>query len=280
MVDPGITLYTSDMDPTTSYVVDATTSDFLTSVVNRSNTTPVLVDFWAAWCAPCRALGPVLEQLAAEYAGGFVLVKVDTEKEQALAQQFQIRSLPTVMLFNKGTVVTGFQGALPAGQIRQFLTTHGIHVGGAPPMVLSDDPAERVVQLRDAVANTPTRDDLVLELALAELAHGAFDDATRLIEGLPAARYADPRAVRARARSALHACLAQLTDAGSPHAIALHSLLQGDLTAGLEQLLVLLRDEKALEESPARVALVHALQLVDDDAVVRDWRRRMAAVLF
>ena len=147
-------------------------------------------------------------------------------------------------------------------------------------MSLSDDPAERVVQLRDAVATTPTRDDLVLELALAELALGAHDEATRLIEGLPAARYADPRAVRARARLALHAYRAQLTDAASPHAIAVHTLLQGDITAGLEQLLLLLREEKSLDESPARVALVHALHLVEDDAVVRDWRRRMAAVLF
>ncbi len=263
----------------TPNVQDVTTTEFLPAVVERSRETPVLVDFWAAWCGPCRALGPILEKLAAEYAGGFVLVKIDTEKEPALATQFKIRSIPTVMLFKDGTVVTGFQGALPEGQIRAFLTQHGVVVGGAAPIVLSDDPVERVAQLRTAVADAPERDPLKLELALAVLSAEELDEAERLLEALPSSIYSDAKAVRARARLALR----RRADGGhgdARHAAAVRAVLDGDVPAGLGQLLDLLREEKHDEESQARAALVEALQMIDDDAVVRDWRRRMAAVLF
>ncbi len=263
----------------THHVLDVTTANFLSAVVERSRETPVLVDFWAAWCGPCRALGPILEKLATEYAGGFVLAKVDTDKETALATQFKIRSIPTVMLFKDGAVVTGFQGALPDARIRAFLTQHGVVAGGEEPLVLPDDPAERVAQLRAAVAASPDRDALKLDLALAVLALGEFPEAERLLEALPATMYSDPKAVRARARVALQRRLAA-SEADTPHTVAVRALLAGDVTSGLTQLLDLLRDEKHDETSPARAALVDALQMLEDDALVRDWRRKMAAVLF
>jgi putative thioredoxin len=263
----------------TPSVQDVTTAEFVSAVVERSRETPVLVDFWAAWCAPCRALGPVLEKLTAEYAGGFVLVKIDTEKEQALASEFKIRSLPTVMLFKEGKVVTGFQGALPEGQIRAFLTQHGIEVGGAAPVVLSDDPVERIAQLRAALVATPAKDSLKLDLALTLLNHDEFDEASRMLEALPAVLYLDAKAVRARARLALQR-RAESDTAGTQHVQAMRLVLRGDTAAGLEQLVDLLREEKHDEHSQARAALVEALQMIDDEGVVRDWRRKMAAVLF
>ena len=83
--------------------------------------TPVLVDFWATWCGPCKTLGPVLEKLAADYHGAFRLAKVDVDQEQELGAAFQIRSVPTVMLVKGGQLVDGFPGALPEGQLREFL---------------------------------------------------------------------------------------------------------------------------------------------------------------
>jgi putative thioredoxin len=266
-------------DPNTHHVQDVTTAEFLSAVVERSRETPVLVDFWATWCGPCRTLGPILEKLATEYAGGFLLAKIDTEKEPALATQFKIRSIPTVMLFKDGTVVTGFQGALPEARIRAFLTQHGVVAGGAEPLALSDDPTERVAQLRAAVAASPDRDTLKLDLALAVLSTGEYSEAERLLEGLPATIYGDHKAVRARARLALQRRLTN-SDAETPHAVAVRAILAGDTASGLTQLLDLLREEKHDESSQARTALVDALQMIEDDAVVRDWRRRMAAVLF
>src|SRR5688572_3127442 len=119
-------------------VFDATTAGFQAEVLDKSLETPVLVDFWATWCGPCKTLGPILEKLAADYHGAFRLAKVDVDKEQQLAAYFQIRSVPTVMLVKDGQLVDGFPGALPEGQLREFLSHHGIVPNEAPA------PAEEV----------------------------------------------------------------------------------------------------------------------------------------
>ena len=92
--------------------MDVTTADFEQKVINESHTRPVLVDFWAPWCGPCKVLTPTLEALEAEYAGKFVLAKVNTDAEPALGQTFQIRSIPDVKLFKAGKIVAGFVGAV------------------------------------------------------------------------------------------------------------------------------------------------------------------------
>ena len=108
----------------TASVSAVTTATFPAEVVNASSSQPVLVDFWAPWCGPCRALGPVLEQLADENAGKIKVVKVNTDENQDLAQQFQIRSIPAVKLFRSGRVVDEFVGAQPLAQVRAFLEPH------------------------------------------------------------------------------------------------------------------------------------------------------------
>src|SRR6187402_1056525 len=119
------------------FVFDAGVEGFETTVLAKSKETLVLVDFWATWCGPCKTLGPILEKLAAEFNGGFLLAKVDVDKEQQLAGYFQIKSIPTVMLVKDGQIVDGFPGALPEGQVREFLQHHGIQpapaVEEAPP---------------------------------------------------------------------------------------------------------------------------------------------------
>jgi putative thioredoxin len=106
------------------YIVTLTAANFEAVVIDGSFDRPVLVDFWADWCAPCRMLMPILAKLVDEYRGRFILAKLNTEEEQALAAQFGIRSLPTVQLFKDGRPVDQFMGALPEAQVREFLDRH------------------------------------------------------------------------------------------------------------------------------------------------------------
>src|SRR5204862_7651213 len=102
-------------------MIDATLSSFERDVIEASAEVPLVVDFWAPWCGPCRALGPILEKLAAEYGGRFRLVKVNTEENPELAQAFNVRSIPDVRVFRDGQQVDQFMGALPEGQLRAFI---------------------------------------------------------------------------------------------------------------------------------------------------------------
>ena len=155
------------------HVFDASTDRFEADVIQRSMQVPVLVDFWATWCGPCRTLGPILEKLAGEYNGAFELAKVDVDKEQQLAAAFQIRSVPTVVLVKDGQLADGFPGALPEGQLREFLKHHGIEpaeaapvlegIAGASPDGIAGtpapiDPHAEAVRLRKAVDAEPDND--------------------------------------------------------------------------------------------------------------------------
>ena len=279
------------------HVFDATTATFETEVLQASLQTPVLIDFWAEWCGPCKSLGPVLEKLAAEYNGAFVLAKVDVDKEQQIAAAFQIRSVPTVFLLVGGQPVDGFPGALPEGEVRAFLERHGIvpaegTMADAEPAPL--DPAAEVARLREAVAAEPDKAELKLDLALALLQTGAAKEAEGLLDGLPANLATDERAVKARARLDFAALLADAPpaealqarldtdpdDLRARHLLGVHRLVAGDSEAALEAFIELLRRNRDFEDGLPRKTLIDAFRIVDDAELVGRYRRRMASLLF
>ena len=280
------------------HVVDITTDTFETEVLQKSMQTPVLVDFWATWCGPCKSLGPVLEKLAGEYGGAFVLAKVDVDKEQQVAAAFQIRSVPTVFLLVGGQPVDAFQGALPEGQLRQFLQQHGIEpLAGTEPgaeELAPLDPHAEVVRLRQAVQAEPEQDELKLDLALALLKTGAAAESEQLLDALPANLATDDRSIRARARLGFAALLkdappvpvleqaiaANQGDLKARHLLAVHQLVGGDAAAGLEQLIEMLRRDRGYEDGLAKKALIDAFRVVEDEDLVGQYRRKMASLLF
>lgn len=286
---------------TAPHVFDATAQNFETEVLQRSLQTPVLVDFWAEWCGPCKTLGPILEKLAGEYGGAFRLAKIDVEAEQELGAAFQIRSIPTVVLVKDGQLVDGFQGALPEGQLREFLKHHGIEPGAdagiagdaeedAPAPV---DPQAEVARLREAAAAEPDKAELKLDLALALLQTGEADEAERLLDALPANLATDDRTVRARARLGFAALLkdappveqleaAVAMDGGdlqARHLLGVRHLVAGRSEEGLEEFIEMLRRDRAYADGLPRRALIDAFRVIEDEDLVGRYRRKMSSLL-
>ena len=287
--------------PAKPHVFDATTDRFEADVIQRSLQVPVLVDFWAEWCGPCKQLGPVLEKLAGEYNGAFELAKVDVEAEQQLAAAFQIRSIPTVMLVKDGQLVDGFPGALPEAQLREFLKHHGIEPGAATaeePVVEEAaappaDPHAEVMRLRKAVEAEPDKAELKLDLALALLATGGTREAAQLIDALPANLATDERTVNARARLDFAALLADAPqpqvlqaaidanpdDLRARHLLGVQAIVAGNAEAGLEQFMEMLRRNRDFEDGLPKKALIDAFRIVDDEDLVGRYRRKMSSLL-
>ena len=282
------------------HVFDVTTEGFEAEVIQQSMQRPVLIDFWATWCGPCQTLGPLLEKLAAEYNGAFVLGKVDVDKEQQVGAAFQIRSVPTVFLMYQGQIIDGFPGVIPENQLREFLTRNNI----TPLPQTSEDlgevaaveltPAEQVAAARAAVAAEPDKDELKLDLALALMQAGQSDAAETELNALPANLATDARAVRLRSQLELASTLknaptlAELqqrvqtdaTDWEARDLLGVRLLIEDEPAAGLEQFLTVLEKARDWNDGAAKKRLIAAFATLDDAELVGRYRRRMASLLF
>jgi len=285
---------------TAAFVFDAALSSFEQEVILKSKEVPILVDFWAEWCEPCKALGPILEKLAAEFNGSFLLAKVDVDKEQQLAGYFQVKSIPTVMLLKDGQIVDGFPGALPENQLREFLKHHEVIAKEAEPEVVEEitpealDPETEVLNLRTAIQAEPEKAELKLDLMLALLKTGGFVEAEKILDALPANLATDDRAIKAKARltfasilkNAPPAAVLEQAIASNPddcrarHYLGVHYLLEDKTEAGLEQFLEMLKRNKSFEEGLPRKALIDAFRIIDNEDLVGQYRRKMASLLF
>ena len=165
---------------------DVTMENFEADVIAASQTTPVLVDFWADWCAPCKSLGPVLEKLETDYQGRFKLVKINADTEQQLAGAFGVKSLPTCILLMGGRPVDGFMGALPEGKVREFLDKHlpsdsevaaQTDAQEAEQLAQAGDAHAAIAKLQEALSLNPADDEARYNCVKLLISVGELDQA-------------------------------------------------------------------------------------------------------
>ena len=256
--------------PETPFKIIATEANFAQSVIEASANQPVLVDFWAPWCGPCRTLMPMLERIADDYAGRFTLAKVNTDEEQRIAGHFGIRSIPTVMLFHGRQAVEQFVGVQPEQAIRAMLDKYV-----APPEAKAESPgladvASAQIEQRDARAAR----DSISQLEAIQADHAALGALRARLAFLEAAM-AEPDVATLRARLERDPA-----DAAARHAFAAHHALAGDYGTALAEWLELMRRDRRFGEEAARRSLLMAFTVLGEGhELVSAYRRRMASLL-
>lgn len=282
------------------HLVAVTAQNFRQVVIEGSYERPVLVDFWADWCAPCRALMPVLAKLAEEYRGRLLVAKLNTEEEQALAAQMGIRSLPTVQLYRDGRPVDQFMGALPEAQVRAFLEPYLPRESDGLLEQIGDrlmvgDLAGAQAALDLARAKEPDNPRLFLVQVQIQAASGDTQGAEALLERVPLELAKDPEvlALRGQLRFANLAAgapsedelaarlAANPKDSEASFLLAARQAATGDFATALASLLALLKRDRAYGDDAARKTMILIFDLLGgEDPLVTAYRGKMLSALY
>jgi putative thioredoxin len=281
------------------HIADVTQQTFESLVLAKSREIPVLADFWAAWCGPCKQLMPVLAKLADEYDGKFYLAKINSDTEQALAARYGVKSLPTVKLFRNGQVVEEFMGAQPEKTIRALLDRHipresDTLVYNALLAARSGKPDEALTILQQAAKSDLTNDRVKLELARLHAYLGHTDEAETALAALSAEARESTDAVGLRAQieftrivasarppdALLAAIAANARDSAARYELAAHLVLRQQHEAALDQLLEIVRTDRKFRDDAGRKAMLSVFNLLGGTGdIVTQFRRKLSMAL-
>ena len=289
-------------------IKDSSEAEFMTDVIEASQTVPVIVDFWAPWCGPCKTLGPQLEAAVTAAKGAVKMVKVNVDEAQMLAGQLQIQSIPTVYAFFKGQPVDGFQGALPGSEIQAFIDRVITASGGEAPGDQLDDAvaaAEDMLAEGAAVDAAQTFAAILGEdpnhagayggLVRAHIAMDDLDQAEAVLNGAPAeiassaeleAAHAQLELARQAANTGPVAELQTKVDADPDAHQARYDLAQalysaGDGQAAVDHLLEIFRRDREWNDGAAKAQLFTIFDaLKPNDPVVLNGRRKLSSMIF
>ncbi len=251
--------------------MDVSESNFQTAVIERSHTVPVVVDFWAEWCGPCRQLGPVIERAVAAREGKIELAKLDVDANQNLARTYRIQSIPAVKAFRDGEVAAEFMGAQPPTAVERFLDSLVPSEADALVAVGDEESLRRAVELE------PTRADAAVPLARLLHDRGEADEALRVLAQVPRSFAADGLTARiGLERAAAAGSHPELPDLSG----AFSAIDAGDHEQALDLLLRALPNSDGARDDIRRVVVGILEELGVEHPLARDARRRLAAALY
>ncbi len=281
------------------HIIDVTTDNFERDVIERSAEVPVVVDFWAAWCGPCRQLAPLLEGLAGEFDGKFVLAKVDIEAEQQLAAAFGVQSIPHVVALRDKQLVDQFMGLLPEAQLREWLNrvlpSPADELVKAAAALEATDPAAAEAKLREALILSPELPFAKIALARVLHAQGQSTEAGELIVSLAARGFLEPEAERLKSlleieatalasggiEAAQQAAEAKPADLSLQIPVADALAADGQYQAALEVCLNVIHLDKSGAGVKAKETMLNILNLLDAGSDLASvYRRKLATALY